>query len=170
MKIIDTAGKEHEYSSQDIYAGLKDHARKYSLISVDYIFLGFRGVPYREIFCLGDPKYISKDLILPVGLLKNPESGKSSKQILKIALENKMYEFIEPNVEAKSGSKFRHCIKSTLESHDAYEHKLHHRRMPRQIWTGREHPGKINLCQGLIDEELKEIGLSVDSIVQLILD
>lgn len=166
MKIIDTSGTEHEYSVQDIYAGLKDHAKKDGLISLDYVMLGvFRNVPYREVFTLGDPKYISRKLVLPVGLLKDPESGKVAKQVLKITLENNNFEFIEPNVDAKSGNRFRHDISSTAKSHDAYRHKPHHRRSPKQYWTGRQLPGRISLCSGLIEEELKEINLSLDSII-----
>jgi len=166
MKIFDTSGTEHEYSFQDVYAGLKDHARKDALISLDYVMLGvFRNTSYREIFVLGDPKYISRKLVLPVGLLKDPESGKTAKQILKIALENNSFQFIEPNVEAKSGNRFRHDISRTVRSHDAYQHKPHHRRAPKQYWTGRQLPSKISLCSGLIEEELKEIGLSIDDIL-----
>ena len=166
MKIIDTSSKEHEYSFQDIYSGLKDHARKDGLISLDYVMLGvFSNTSYREIFVLGDPKYISRRLVLPVGLLKKPESGKTAKQILKILLEDNSFNFVEPNVEAKSGNRFRHDISRTVKSHDAYEHKSHHRRSPRQYWTGRQLPSKISLCPGLIEDELKEIGLSIDDIL-----
>lgn len=166
MKLIDKKGKEHDVEFKQYGRTLRDILHFNNLISVEFTYSSYFGHQARlDIFYLGTPKYISNKLIIPINEIRNPR-GETKQQVLEVCVREKKYSFIEPNYK-KEGQKeaWQHSIANDQTTHDKWEHKAHHlRRSPPQYRIGRSSPYKIILCTEMIEEQLKEIGLSIKEI------
>lgn len=167
MIVIDKQGQQYPYESKDWYMALRRHLRSNYLISLDYVISGpFGSTKKRDIFYAGNPKYISKGLVVPIGLINNPETKqKPRKQVLEIIVDTKKYVFIEPNYkEEGTDEKWRHCIAGNQNRVNRWEDKPHYKRSPKTYVIGRSHPCKLTVSISSIEEQLKDIGLSIDKI------